>query len=203
MGDRHGAHRRWRRPDQYRVLTPRRRSLTIVADRFGGRLMNASDLIAALRLSPLPVEGGYFRETWRGEPVPAGAGLGAGRVYGTAIYYLLTDERDCFSAMHRLPTDEVYHFYLGDPVEQLLLYRDGSHETVTLGQQLDAGHRLQSVVGHGTWQGSRLVPGGRFALMGTTMAPGFRPSDYEGGDRADLLRRYPAVAHLIRSLTRS
>ena len=106
-------------------------------------MLTASRLIELLRLEPLPIEGGHFRQTWRS---PA----------GTAIYYLLTDDPDSFSALHRLPTDEVYHFYLGDPVEMLMLHEAGRVEHVTLGQDILGGQRVQHVVPHGVWQASRL-----------------------------------------------
>ncbi|MGE3843572.1 MAG: cupin domain-containing protein [Vicinamibacterales bacterium] len=165
--------------------------------------MTGRDIIERLHLSPLPHEGGYFLQSWCSGDVAADPdGSGASKPWGTAIYYLLTDEADCFSALHRLPTDEVYHFYLGDPVEQLRLYPDGRHEVVVLGQQLEHGQLVQSVAPRGVWQGSRLVPGGRFALLGTTMAPGFVPSDYEGGQRAVLMAQCPRAAALIAALTR-
>lgn len=169
-------------------------------------MLTAHSVIELLQLRPLPVEGGYFRQTWVADDTIPAAALALRFPYpkpaGTAIYYLLTDEPDSFSAMHRLPTDEVYHFYLGDPVEQLLLHPDGRTETVVLGQDLIAGQRVQHVAPRGSWQGSRLVPGGRFALMGTTMAPGYDPGDYEGGRRGDLTARYPSVANFVRGLTR-
>ena len=68
------------------------------------------------------------------------------RIFGSAIYYLLTAEPDCFSALHKLPTEEIYHFYLGDPVEMLLLYPDGRIERVILGQDLLGGQQVQFVV---------------------------------------------------------
>ena len=125
--------------------------------------MTRDELIRMLELEPLPGEGGYFRQTW----------VAPDRIAGTAIYYLVTDDPHGFSAMHRLPTDEVYHFYLGDPVEQLLLHADGTSEVVVLGQDLSAGQRVQHVAPRDVWQGTRLVAGGRWALLGTTMAPGF------------------------------
>jgi predicted cupin superfamily sugar epimerase len=168
--------------------------------------MTASELIELLNLVPLPVEGGHFRQTWcAGDILPASAldaRYGRPKPAGTAIYYLLDDSPDSFSALHRLPTDEVYHFYLGDPVEQLLLYPDGRHEIATLGSDVGSGQRVQWVAPRGVWQGSRLRPGGRVALMGTTMAPGFDPRDYDGGDRGTLVRAYPAAADLICALTR-
>ncbi|MGH7573188.1 MAG: cupin domain-containing protein, partial [Gemmatimonadota bacterium] len=104
--------------------------------------------------------------------------------------------------LHRLPTDEVYHFYLGDPVEMLLLHPDGASETVTLGPDVLGAEKVQFVVSRGVWQGSRVAPGGNWALLGTTMAPGFEFADYEGGDREDLVARYPEAAGWIRALTR-
>src|SRR4051812_41662937 len=128
--------------------------------------MTAEQLITLLGLSPLPEEGGYYRETWRSgvtlTPATLPARYTSDRSLGTVIYYLLTGDRDCFSAMHRLPTDEVYHFYLGDPVEMLLLTPEGSGHRVTLGQNLVRGEQVQYIVPAGVWQGSRLMAGGKF-----------------------------------------
>ena len=99
-------------------------------------------------------------------------------------------------------TDEVYHFYLGDPVEQLLLHADGRSELVVLGHDLAAGQRVQHVAPRDTWQGTRLRDGGSWALLGTTMAPGFDVSDYEAGDRGALSAAYPHEAARIAALTR-
>lgn len=170
-------------------------------------MVTADWLVEHLGLEPLPGEGGYYRETYRGaEGIPQ-EGLPARyagpRAFGTAILYLLTDAPDSFSALHRLPTDEVYHFYLGDPVEMLLLCPDGGSERVLLGPDLSGGQCVQFVVPAGAWQGSRVLPGGRYALLGTTMAPGFEFADYMGGVRGELLARYPDQAGLIRQLTRT
>lgn len=157
-------------------------------------------------MQPLAVEGGAFAETYRSDETLPAEGLPArytaGHAFGTAILYLLEDAPGSFSALHRLPTDEIFHFYLGDPVEMLLLFPDGSSRHVTLGQDVFAGQQVQFVVPAGAWQGSRLRPGGECALLGTTMAPGFAPSDYEAGERETLLAQYPAEADLIRELTR-
>jgi len=165
--------------------------------------MNPETLIELLELTPLPMEGGYFRETYRSPaelpasaPGPDRAGT---RSLSTAIYYLLTP--DTCSRLHRLPGDEVFHFYLGDPVEMLHLLPDGTGRTVVLGNDLASGMQLQAVVPGGTWQGSRLRPGGRFALLGTTMAPGFDFADFEAGDRTGLSARYPAFSQTVRELT--
>jgi predicted cupin superfamily sugar epimerase len=161
------------------------------------------ELIALLHLQPLLPEGGFFRETYRStDRLPAATlpRFGLEKAVHTAIYYLLTPQT--FSALHRLPTDEVFHFYLGDPVLQLHLMPDGGGHIVTLGTDLAAGQRPQVVVPRGVWQGSCLAPGGTLALMGTTMAPGFDFSDYEACERERLLAEYPVHADWIRRLTR-
>jgi predicted cupin superfamily sugar epimerase len=166
--------------------------------------LTAEQVIELLRLEPLPVEGGFYRETYRAaESVDANAlpeRYTSPRAYGGAIFYLL--HGDHFSALHRLLTDEVYHFYLGQPVEMLLLYPDGHDEVLRLGPDLAAGERAQVMAPRGVWQGSRLASGDGFALMGTTMAPAYDPADFELGDRNELIARYPQRADLIRALTR-
>jgi len=170
------------------------------------KVPTAAQLIEHLRLEPLTFEGGHFRQTYvAGESVAAEAlpaRYGAPRQLGSAIYYLLTSEPDSFSALHRLRTDEIYHFYLGDPVEMLLLHPDRRGERIVLGRDVLDGQQVQFVVPRGAWQGSRLVYGGSFALMGTTMAPGFDFSDWTEGNRDALVREYPEHVELIRALTR-
>ena len=167
--------------------------------------LSADDVIRMLELVPLPGEGGFFRETYRSRlqlPAPALPGeYGGERAAGTAIYYLLTP--DSFSAMHRLRGDEVYHFYLGDPVEMLQLREDGTSFVLAIGSDIAHGMTPQLVVPGGVWQGARVAAGGRFALLGTTMAPGFDPRDFELGDRAALVRRHPVHAEMISALTRA
>jgi hypothetical protein len=156
-------------------------------------MLTAEAIIRLLHLQPHPKEGGHFREMYR-----SAATLGT-RSLSTAIYYLLTP--DTFSEMHLLPGDELFHFYLGDPVEMLQLHPDGTGQVVMLGTDLEAGMRPQVVVPGGVWQGSRLVPGGKFALLGTTMAPGFAYADYVSGRRAELCPHWPAFAAQITALT--
>ena len=160
-------------------------------------MLTADDVVRLLDLQPHPIEGGFFRETYRTTSVmPA---YGATRSVGTAIYYLLTQRT--VSELHRLPGDEVFHFYLGDPVRQLQLFPDGTATEITLGTDLTAGQVPQLVVPAGAWQGSHTLPGPHgFALLGATMAPGFDYADYESGDRSALTAQYPAVAAQIERL---
>ena len=167
-------------------------------------MLTVSQIKELLKLEPLPLEGGFFAEAYRSPgKLPSSelpSGYSGERSLSTAIYYLLTP--DTFSAMHKLRGDEVYHFYLGDPVEMLLLKYDGSAEAILVGSDIAAGMHLQHAVIGGTWQGARLAPGGQFALMGTTMAPGFDPADFELGNRDQLSAQYPRYSPLIAMLTR-
>lgn len=167
--------------------------------------LTADDIRRLLRLEPLPGEGGYFRETYRSAltlpPTVLPAWYRAERSAGTAIYYLLSP--GVFSALHRVRGDEVFHFYLGDPVEMLQLLPDGTSHVVVIGTDVVNGMQPQVVVPGGVWQGCRLVGGGQFALLGTTMSPGFDPRDFELADRAALVGRYPRQRELITALTRA
>jgi len=156
--------------------------------------LTAEEVIARLGLAPHPEEGGYFRETYRSAermpPTALGPGYGGPRAHSTAIYYLLTPTT--YSAMHRVKSDEVYHFYLGDPIEMLQLVPAGGGRTILIGPDIAGGMQPQLVVPRGVWQGSRLVPGPLgFALLGATVAPGFDYADYEHGERAALVRAWP------------
>jgi hypothetical protein len=167
-------------------------------------IMTADEVKQLLHLEPLAIEGGFFRETYRSrwnvssEYLPDG--FRGSRSIGTAIYYMITPET--FSALHRLPGTEVFHFYLGDPAVMLQLRTDGSSCMVTLGPDLGKGHQPQVVVRGHVWQGCRLAPGGKWALMGTTMSPGFDYADYEIGDRQQLSAQYAEAAELIRGYTK-
>ncbi len=156
-------------------------------------MLTAEDIILQLHLQPHPKEGGFYRETYRSSR------LTGVRSACTAIYYMLTPGTR--SALHRLEIDEIFHFYLGDPVTMLLLHPGGRSETVTLGTALDQGQSAQLIVPAGTWMGGFLNEGGRFALMGTTVAPGFEFTDYEEGDRGTLIREFPDRRDLIVRLT--
>ena len=166
--------------------------------------MTANEIKALLNLEPHPREGGWFRQTWRTEEEIPHAALPArypaARAAGTCIYYLLAP--GTFSEMHRLASDEIFHFYYGDPVEMLQLLPDGTGKTVILGSDLSRGQNPQLIVPKNIWQGSRLLPGGQVALLGCTVSPGFDYADYETGHRAELIRDYPKFAELIELLTR-
>jgi len=160
--------------------------------------MTAAEIKALLKLDRHPVEGGFYRRTYESAAtvdLPYGR-----RPAGTAIYYLL--EPGTFSEMHTLSSDEIFHFYLGDPVEMLQLFPDGGSAVFTLGTNLEAGQHAQLTVPAGVWQGTRLAGEGNVALLGCTVTPGFDFADYRRGSYAELAEKWPAEAERIRALTR-
>ena len=156
---------------------------------FAGRPVDLPGLIARLELEPLPVEGTLFKSSYRGPPLHAG-----GPAASSAMLGLYCDDPPSHSLFHRLPVDEVWHFYGGDPLRLVLLHPDGSSSEVILGPDLLAGQQVQWVVPATTWQAGHLQTGGRYALFGCTLAPGFSSAMFEGGTRNELPHRYPQRA---------
>ena len=147
---------------------------------------DGAEVARLLGLEPLPREGGLYRQTWIDE-------------HSTAIYYLLIAPE--FSAMHRVPGMEAFHFYGGAPARLTMLLPDGSVVRQVLGMDIAAGQRPQAIVPGGAWLGMETL--GAWTLFGTTMAPGYRDEDFEVSPAAPLVDRWPEAAHDIRRLTRS
>jgi uncharacterized protein len=165
--------------------------------------LTAKEIIDLLNLEKHPFEGGYYRRTYRSSEIIAAGVLpyrfDDDRPFANSIYYLLTP--DTCSALHRIKSDEVYHFYIGDPVVLLLLFPDGSSRTERLGPDIRGGEKVQVTVPHGVWQGSFLIEDGRYALMGTTLAPCFDWPDLEMANRSNLLASYQNHHREIKRLT--
>ena len=138
-------------------------------------------LIAHHGLKLLPSEGTLYRGTWR-SAVPGA---------GTAMIGLYCNQPPSHSLFHRLPVDEVWHFYGGAPLRLILLHPHGRSEDAILGPDVAAGQHVQFVVPAHTWQAGHVVQGGRYALFGCTMAPGFTSAMFEGGTRQALLASHP------------
>ena len=164
---------------------------------------SAAFWIERLQLTPHP-EGGYFRETYRaaerieGEHLPAR--YGGPRAHATAIYYLLRAGE--ISTLHRIKSDEIWHFYAGGPLVISAIHPDGERSDLTLGPDPGAGQSWQIVVPAGAWFGASLAPDAAYALVGCTVAPGFEFTDFELADSATLARRYPQHAARIAQLMR-
>lgn len=162
----------------------------------------AQEIVTRLGLAPLPEEGGFFRQTWISRER-----LASGRAAGSAILFLLTSEN--FSALHRLETDEIWHFCAGDPVEHVQLDpHDGSVKIVRLGPSAPV-DSSQLIVPGKIWQGARVTgPGDRtaaprgWALLSCTLAPAWDEREFTLGRRDELTRAFPQQAALIAALAR-
>jgi predicted cupin superfamily sugar epimerase len=151
------------------------------------REVTTQEIIAKLNLEPLAGEGGYFRLSYRSEQ-------------SSAIYYLVTPKD--FSALHRLKGTEIFHFYAGDAVEMVQICESGDLKKLTIGSDIMNGMEPQVVVPAKVWQGARLAEGGKWALLGTTMAPRFEYGDFELGNREKLIELFPKFTDEIKAFTR-
>ena len=158
--------------------------------------------IDRLQLAPHP-EGGFYKEIYRSGEMIRAEGLperyGSPRSAYTSIYYLLTSGD--ISRMHRLKSDELWHFFDGDPLTVHIIMPDGEYIAVTLGKRFDLGERFQVLIEHGWWFGAAVDKPGSYTLLGCTVAPGFEFEDYEAGRREVLLAAYPQHREIIERLT--
>lgn len=165
---------------------------------------NAAYWIEKLELAAHP-EGGRFKRVYCSSDTIE-TGCLPERFYGarpvcTAILYLL--EGSDFSALHRLKSDEIWHFYTGSPVLLTSIDPDGILSEHLLGDDPDRGEQFQVVMEKNHWFGARVVDPDSFALVGCTVAPGFDFEDFELGDRDTLLRLFPQHCAAIEKLTRA
>lgn len=155
----------------------------------------SEELIKNLGLQPHP-EGGWFKETYRCASSFDGNGdFPAGRSYATSIYFLITS--DSFSALHRIKSDETWHFYEGDPFEIVEITPNGKLISTCIGKG-----NYQYTVPQGHWFGSRVLAGGEWSLVGCTVAPGFDFRDFDLADREALIKDFPDHANVIHQMTR-
>ena len=147
-------------------------------------------------------EGGYFRRTYQSNldleknMLPASF---AGSRSITAIYYLLSGDE--ISAIHRLHSDEMWHFYYGDTLTLHIIDLQSNYFQIKLGQNSENNEFFQTVVKAGWWFGATINNPFSYALVGCTVAPGFDFQDFEMGKREDLLKRYPQHSKIIEILT--
>ena len=157
--------------------------------------MTINEVIANLQLTPLSMEGGYFREIYR-----SGTAAADGKCCGTCIYYLLDGPGQ--SAWHRVAADEIWLYHAGTAAIQLLLFPDGHWEERHIGAELTAGERPQSLIPAGVWQAAvlqRRTPAD-WGLFGAAVFPGFDYADFMPGNGGELCRAYPDAAARMREL---
>lgn len=155
-------------------------------------------LIRHFNLQPHP-EGGFFRETYRSTDPVCRPGLAGSRSASTAIYYLLCD--GAHSAWHRIQSDEVWHFYTGNPLNVFVLENDGALTIHRLGNPLThPGSTFQAVVPAGLWFAAQCDNPESIALVGCTVAPGFEFAEFELANVSQLLNQFPQHHDLIKLL---
>ncbi len=166
--------------------------------------LTAEDIRGLLDLEP-NATCGSVRVTFVSRQSIAAGGLPApfadGRPLGSALYFLVTPDEPV--RLHRIRNDQLYHYYLGDPLEVFLLHAQGHTERIVVGPDLRGGHCVQLLIPGNTFHTARLLGHGRWFLGGSTEWPGVEPSDVELGDLDELAGRYPAVAADLRAIATS
>jgi len=174
-------------------------------------MMDAEYIIKKLGLDIHVSEGGYFKESYRSldmifnngfhnkkyeheisKEIPYPEKM---RPASTLIYYLLVGNQ--YSAIHRVKSDEIWHFYLGSPVSIHIINDDRISPNIQLGNNLEKGENVHYVVTKDTWFCAEINNKTSFALMGCTVSPGFDFEDFELGKRDKLLLQYPQHQELI------
>ena len=158
-----------------------------------GNNMTSKDLIAHFDLTAHP-EGGFYRRTYAATlPIDFN---GRTRHVCTAILFLL--EACQYSRLHRIPQDEIWHFYCGDPLRLVMLLPNGTVREVILGHEILAGQFVQYCVPAGAWFGAAPCIGGAYSFVGCTVSPGFVMEELEFGERDSLLKLFPGGEKIIR-----
>lgn len=165
------------------------------------QLRSAAYWIEKLQLQE-HIEGGAFKEVYRSEMVIPQAVLTddfkGNRNAGTSIYFLL--QQGQFSALHKIASDEIWHFYYGDPLIVYEITNSGELIEHKLGADFEAGEQFQCVVKAGSWFGAKTAPGSSYSLVGCTVAPGFDFADFELAHKENLLLQYPQFSDVISML---
>ena len=159
------------------------------------------ELRALLNLEPHPTCGYVNLSFVDGQGIAPGGlpePFAAGRPLGSALYFMVTPERPVH--LHCIRNDQLYHRYLGDPLEILLLHPDGSHSIETMGENVAGGQHLQLPIAGNTFHTAR-VRSGEWFLGASTEWPGVDPADVVVGNPAELAQRFPAAAALIADFT--
>ncbi len=166
--------------------------------------LTADELRRLLQLEP-NATCGFVRLTFVSKQSIAPGGLpppfADARPLGSALYFMVTPIAPV--RLHRIRNDQLYHYYLGDPIELIMLHGDGSAERVVVGPDLRGGERVQQFIPGNTFHTARLIGRRRWFLGGSTEWPGVVPVDVEIGNLDALARKYPTVAADLRAIDAS
>ena len=162
--------------------------------------MTCDEVMTLLDLEPNATCGNVritFESKLRIAPGGLPAPFADGRPAGSALYFMLTPDQPV--KLHRIRNDQFYHYYLGDPIELLMLMTDGTTQHHVIGPDIRAGHKVQHFIPGNTFHTARVIGSRRWFLGGSTQWPGVEPADVELGKMEELAARYPAVAQQIRT----
>jgi predicted cupin superfamily sugar epimerase len=164
--------------------------------------LTADEVRNLLKLEPHPTCG-FVRVTFVSEKQIAPGGLSApfadGRPAGSALYFMVTPGAPV--RLHRIRNDQLYHYYLGDPIEVVMLRVDGTTERVVVGPNLRGGQLVQLLIPGNTFHTARVIGRRRWFLGASTEWPGVEPADVELGDIDALAAKYPQVADDLRTFS--
>jgi uncharacterized protein len=162
--------------------------------------LSADEVRNLLKLEP-HATCGFVRVTFMSKERIAPGGLpapfAAGRPAGSALYFMVTPGAPV--RLHRIRNDQLYHYYLGDPLEVLMLRVDGTTERVVLGPDLRGGQLAQLLIPGNTFHTARVIGRRRWFLGASTEWPGVEPVDVEIGNVDALAVKYPQVADDLRT----
>ena len=162
--------------------------------------LSADEVRNLLKLEP-HATCGFVRVTFMSKERIASGGLPApfagGRPLGSALYFMVTPEAPV--RLHRIRNDQLYHYYLGDPIEVLMLRDDGTAQRAVVGPDLRAGQLVQLLIPGNTFHTARVIGRRRWFLGASTEWPGVEPVDVEIGNVDALVAKYPQVADDLRS----
>jgi len=166
--------------------------------------LSADEIRSLLQLEP-NATCGFVRLTFLSRQSIAAGGLPApfaeGRPLGSALYFMVTP--DAPVRLHRIRNDQLYHYYLGDPIELLLLHADGGTERIIVVPDLRGGQRVQQLIPGNTFHTARLIGRQCCFLGASTEWPGVVPTDVEIGNLEELAAKYPTVAADLRAIAAS
>jgi len=165
--------------------------------------MNRADFyIERLKLIPHP-EGGYYREVYRSEEMIKNNALpgyyNGDRFFSTSIYFLLKGKQK--SNLHKLKSDEIWHFYNGSPLKLYIINKKGELSGIKLGRNAGKGEMFQYIIEKGQWFCAEVIDKKSYSLIGCTVSPGFDFSDFELGKRKKLIKIFPGYKKLINDFT--
>lgn len=154
------------------------------------------DIIDHFKFEVLPIEGTFFKQTYRSSGVN-----NEGAPIGTSMIGMYCKSPLSFSTFHKLTQDETWHFYFGDPLTLYLLHENGVMEEITMGPDFKKGELIQFTVPAGVWQAGCTKEGGLFSVFGCTLAPGFTPNCFEAGTIDKLTNKFPEHHKIIEQLS--